>query len=276
MPQFDEFFDSHDAQIASLASQFSSYVFHIDRNSIRNWLKQFGENHIELGLKLLSNVQYYSPARILDESRELHRQLLVYKAMTNEELLNIPTYFVDYSPSSGRSQDEFIPKYRLGSGLRFDRYDGNFIYLRDINKFVNKKGVCLVFLTDFIGSGKQVTDTWLDSLWAISDKNEHILLAICGYDSGIRRIEEATEDRLTIITNRRYSNEHRIFSDENTNFTNEEKEALRQFCNLADDHPTGFQGTQSTTVFYFRCPNSVISILRATNDNWKGLFKRHL
>jgi len=263
MPQFQEFFDANDGQIAILDRRFSSYVFAIDRSGIRNWLRQFGEKHLGLGLKLLSSVNYYSPSRLLNESRELHRQLLTYKEMNNNELLNTPTYFVDFSPSSGRSQDEFIPKYRLGSGLRFNRYNKNFIYLRDINKFVDKEGISLVFLTDFIGSGKQVIDTWLDNLWAISDKNEYILLSICGYDSGIRKIQEATEERLTVITNRRYSNEHRVFSPENTLFTKEEKGALINFCNVAGDWPTGFKDTQSYTVFYFRCPkNSIIESLK--------------
>jgi len=272
MPQFQEFFDRHEPEITNFETRFNSYVFPIDRSRIRNWLRQFGENHLGLGLKLLNNVDYYSPSRLLNESRELHQQLLAYKQKNNDELVNIPTYFVDFSPSSGRSQDEFIPKFRLGSRLRFNRYDKNFIYLRDINKFVAKKGkgVSLVFLTDFIGSGKQVQDTWSNILWAISDKNDHILLAICGYDSGIRRIEESTEDRLTIITNRRYGDEHRVFSSANTIFTNEEKTILRDLCNSAGDFPTGFRDTQATTVFYFRCPNSSISILRA------GLFRRHL
>jgi len=276
MSQFQQFFDEHETPIADFELKFNSYVFPIDRSNIRNWLRRFGENHLELGLKLLNNVDYYSPSRLLNESRELHQQLLAYKQMNNDELLNIPTYFVDFSPSSGRSQDEFIPKYRLGSGLRYNRYNKHFIYLRDIKRFVEKEGVSLVFLTDFIGSGKQVKDTWLDNLWTISDKNEHILLAICGYDSGIRKIEDATEDKLTIITNRRYGNVQRVFSDENTIFTAEEKTVLRSLCNVADDFPTGFRDAQSTTVFYFRCPNSAISILRANNTNWTGLFRRHL
>ena len=270
MSQFQDFFDRHEDEISDFESRFNSYVFPIDRSKIRNWLRQFGENHLGLGLKLLNNVDYYSPSRILRESRELHQQLLAYQEMNNDELLNIPTYFVDSSPTSGRSQDEFIPKYRLGAGLRYDTYNENFIYLRDINNFVDKEGISLVFLTDFIGSGKQMADVWLDNLWAISDKNEHILLAVSGYDSGIRKIGRISEDRLTIITNRRYGDDHKAFSPANTVFTDEEKTILRSLCDSAGDRPTGFRDTQATTVFYFRCPNSTISILRT------GLFERHL
>ena len=276
MPRYQDFFDEHCQEISELERRFGSYVFPIDSSRIRNWLRQFGEENLGLGLKLLKCVDYYSPSRLLTESRELHAQLLAYKQLDNPLLLEIPTYFVDFSPSSGRSQDDFIPKYRLGAGLRHNRYNKNFLYLRDVNQFFDKEGITIVFLTDFIGTGKQVLDTWEEILWAISDKNEHILLAMCGYDSGIAKVQEATEDKLTIITNRRYGNEHRVFSPQNTTFLATEKEILMQLCNRAGEEPTGFRDTQSTTVFYFRCPNSTISVLRAKNSNWTSLFARHL
>jgi len=276
MPRLQELFDAHSDTINELERKFSGYVFSIDRSAIRNWLSQFGVSNFGLGLKLLEYVDYYSPSRLVRDSTELHNQLLEYKNTDNDRLVAKPTFFVDFSPTSGKSQDELIPKYRLGSGLRFDRYDKYFIYFRDVVKFIKKKNVTLIFLTDFIGSGKEVIGNWLDIVWSISDFNEHILLALCGYDSAIRKIEDATEDKLTVITNRRYSEANRFFSSENALFTREAKEILSRFCNQAGERPTGFRDTQATTVFYFRCPNSTISILRANNRNWKGLFKRHL
>jgi hypothetical protein len=193
--------------------------------------------------------------------------------------LNRPTFFVDFSLSSGHSQDELVPKYRLASDLRHTRYDPHFIYLSDISKFLNKKGVkrgiTFVFLTDFIGSGKQVSDTWKDILWAVSPENEHILLSICAYDSGIERIREETKDQISIMTCRTYSNRNRIFARENTEFTPSEKVTLRELCEIAGEYPTGYLDVQSTTVFCFRCPNDSISILWANNENWTGLFKRY-
>jgi hypothetical protein len=275
--QFQDFFDKYEPQITSMAIKFGSYVFPIEASHIRNWLRQFGEDNLELGLKLLNNVDYFSPSRLINESRELHNQLLAYKNINQEDLIEKPIYFVDFSPSSGRSQDDFIPKYRLGSGLRENKYDENFIYLRDVNQFLDKKDITLVFITDFIGSGKQVIDTWKNILWAISPDNEHILLSICGYVRGIQRIEKEYGGQLTVITNRRYGDECRIFSDENSIFSPNEKTVLKSLCDRIDDYPSGFQDTQSITVFYFRCPNNVISILRANNPpNWVGLFKRHL
>lgn len=278
MTQFHDFCDRNEQQISSLARKFGSYVLTIEETQIRNWLKQFGEDNIsnlELGLKLLNKVDYFSPPRIVREARELHQTFLEYKNMNIQNLLNKPTYFVDFSLSSGHSQDEFIPKYRFTSELRHVKYDKYFIYLRDIGKFFDKQGIMLVFLTDFIGSGKQVADIWKDNLWAISSENEHILLSICGYRTGVDKIREETGDQLCTLTNRLYGNENRFFADENTSFSPTEKEVLKELCERAGEFPTGYEDTQSTTVFYFRCPNNVISILRANNRNWAGLFKRY-
>ncbi len=257
-------------------------MFPIEEVQIRNWLRQFGVSNVtnlELGLKLLDRIDYFSPARLVNEARELHRLLLAYKQTDGVRLLTKPTYFVDFSLSSGHSQDELVPKYRLASGLRHTRYDPHFIYLRDMGKFLNKsgvvRGITFVFLTDFIGSGKQVADTWKDILWAISPENEHILLSICAYDSGIKRIQQETEDQICIMTCRAYSDRNRIFSKENTQFTMSEKNILLELCQTAGEYPAGYLDVQSTTVFCFRCPNDSISVLRANNENWTGLFKRY-
>ena len=276
MPTLQELFDTYDDEITRLERKFSGYVFSVDKNAIRNWLGRFGNSNFQLGLKLLNYVDYYSPSRLVRESTELHNQLLEYEGLDSDQLINKPAFFVDFSPTSGKSQDEFIPKYRLGSRLRFDRYDEHFVYFRDVNQFFEKKGVTLVFITDFIGSGKEVIGNWLDIAWALSDENEHILLALCGYDSAIQAIEDMAEDKLTIITNRRYSEANRIFSPQNTHFTIDEKMILLELCRLAGESPCGFECTQATTVFYFRCPNSTISILRASNQKLRGLFQRHL
>lgn len=231
--------------------------------------------NLELGLTLLESIDYFRPRRLVDESRDLHEMLLAYKDMTNEELLRRPTYFVNFSLSSGHSQDALVPDYRLGSKLRQARYNNHFIYLRDIGQFFGKSGITLVFLTDFIGSGKQVCDLWKDILWTISPDNEHILLSICAFEEGINKIQQETEDKLCTITCRRYTNRNKIFSDENNNFTAEQKNILRRFCEQAGEFPTGFGDVQAATAFYFRCPNDSISILRANNADWKGLFKRY-
>ena len=269
-------------RITAFARRFNSYVFPIEETQIRNWLRQFGENNVanlELGLKLLDRIDYFSPARLVNESRELHGLLLAYKQTDVERLLNKPTYFVDFSLSSGHSQDELVPKYRLASGLRHTRYDPHFIYLRDIGTFLSKRGVkrgiTFVFLTDFIGSGRQVSDTWKDILWAISPENEHILLSICACNSGIEKIRQETGDQICVMTCRTYSDGDRIFANENREFTPSERKLLRELCETADEYPTGYLDVQSKTVFCFRCPNDSISILRANNENWVGLFKRY-
>jgi len=278
MTIFSDFCDHNEGTISELARKFSSYVFNVEETHIRNWLKQFGENNTEnlrLGLQLLNKTDYFSPRRIINEARDLHNKLLACKDMSIEELLRKPTYFVDFSPSSGHSQDALVAEYRLACDLRHMRYDKHFIYLRDINNFIDKKGITLVFLTDFIGSGKQVCDIWKEILWSISPNNEHFLLSICAYDSGILRIRQETENKLCTITNRRYTNINRVFADENPDFTPEQKGILRALCETAGEYPTGFEDVQSTVVFYFRCPNDAISILRANNANWVGLFKRY-
>src|SRR3989304_7992439 len=121
MTQFTDFCDRNERQISELARKFNSYVFRIEETQIRNWLRRFGENsleNLELGLRLLEKIDYFSPNRIVDEARDLHRKFLACKEMNIEELLRKPTYFVDFSPSSGHSQDALVSEYRLACEMR--------------------------------------------------------------------------------------------------------------------------------------------------------------
>ena len=72
-----------------------------------------------------------------------------------------------------------------------------------------------------------------------------------------------------------YDND-KFLSAQNMNYTDEEKNRIMSYCQRAREYPIGYGNCQSNIIFYYRAPNNVISILRANNDNWQGLFIRHI
>jgi hypothetical protein len=267
MTNIQNFFEVHDAKISELEYKFTEYWSGIDKYSIRKWISQFNEEHRGLALKLLQKVDYYNQARVMRSSRALHSQLM---EIIDENLGN--TYFASFTPP-GKSGDEILPRYRLANRLRGSRFDEKFIYVSDLSKFANQENLSFVFLDDFVGSGSQALKIWQNIEGFLTKASDVFLMVMVGYTHGIEHIQRTTP--LKVIANRFLSEGAKVFSEENRDFSQGEKEIIKSYCQLTGDSwPEGYGGCQSLIVFFHRVPNNTISILRADTQTWKGLFPR--
>jgi hypothetical protein len=258
----EDFFDIHQMEIEELARRFSSYTLnHIDEYKIRQWIRQFNVNDFALALNVLRNVIFYDPRRVALEFQHIHQLLLTFGIEMDK------TYF-PYFERAGESSESLLPIYRNANHIDPRRM----IYLSQLSEATfDQPRLNFVLVNDFVGSGKQVIDKWREIGSLILPENKVYLLIICGYEDAIRKIE--TETRITVVTTMRLSDRYKIFHDSCDFFTEQEKKILLDYCRTADDEPEGFGNCQSLVVFFHRCPNNTISILRST-INWNGLFPR--
>jgi hypothetical protein len=228
---------------------------------------QFKPEHWELGLKLLTSVDYYTQNRVLGGGVQLHTQSLRVLGHPNE------LYFASFSASPGRSGDEILPKYRLANHLTGASASRKFITLADLPRFIDDSNAKFVFVDDFVGSGKQAVETWKNIVGLVNPHHEVVLAVHVAFQEGLDYIQRETP--LQVVCNRILTNVNKIFSSANSPFTADEKTALADYCNLAGEFPAGYQNMQANVVFYYRAPNNCISILRCNSRRWKGLFLRN-
>src|SRR5207244_2316997 len=69
------FFAENSQEIRALVTSFSGYATNIDEYTIRDWLSQFDDDHLDLGLKLLKHVKFYKQPRVIRELKVLHQTL---------------------------------------------------------------------------------------------------------------------------------------------------------------------------------------------------------
>jgi hypothetical protein len=140
----------------------------------------------------------------------------------------------------------------------------------------------IICITDFIGSGDQVSDfvAWLYNSktiksW-ISGGFLHIyVLAYAGVEKSINRIKAIKYiDNVTV--------EQPIVPG-NANWTNEQTTAIQRICkDYAGKHksPLGYNDMFTFIVFYYKCPNDSPSIFRLNSKSkahgitWEALFPK--
>ena len=144
-------------------------------------------------------------------------------------------------------------------------------------------------LEDFIGTGgtahgrlKELSSLWTaDEPWP-SDIPVY-LLAVCGFDKGIRRVQRVVDALalpLTVHVADELGDADRAFHEASTVFSDEaERERAREIAyergvTLEPKHPLGHEGSQALVCFEARCPNNTLPVLYKSGPNWDALFPR--
>ncbi len=265
----NRFFTQNAQNIDSLARTFSGHASVIDVYKIRNWLSQFSDDHLDIGLKLLRNVLYYDYPAIVHELKILHETL----KQINE---NRRTMLLSSLGAVGTSSGALMHAYRLANHLTRDQFDRLFASPSTLTNHSDRDDIMLVFVDDLVGTGNQFIDAWMNLQGVINEENEVYVGVICATEGGIERIERETDGRVNVVCNRTLGEDDKIFSNTNPNFTAQEKGIIRRYCIAAGSEPEGFGNCQLSLIFHYRAPNNVISILRSNNQRWKGLFVRDL
>lgn len=127
-----QFISNNWSTLETLENTFVGYGPAITTHRIEHFLtKNFQEEHMDLILRLLENIDYYDNAR----TRQLVDQLAtMIRDVTNQNLDNV--LFIPIDDSTGSSSDWLIRKLRNQMGLSGHEHDDKFPRVYDIGKLI--------------------------------------------------------------------------------------------------------------------------------------------
>jgi hypothetical protein len=241
-----------------------------------NWLRQWDYEDLDLAIRLLEEIDYYSHSTTIDALKRLGSKI---KKETNGSFGN--TYFCGFT-NAGKSGEWITSDFRFANNLKSTKYDNNFIFLSSMNDFQIMTGIekappkrFFVFLDDYIGTGHSAIGTWQNIQSSANDSDQYILATIVTSGEGYEKVTRIAPD-LKLIYDKIIPETCKIFHPRCTIFSPSEKTILRKYCMMANPiDPTGFGDLQSLVVFYQRIADNVISILNCRREGiWKPLFPR--
>lgn len=259
------FIDEHDSDIEVLASIFQ--YRNVTKGKIITWLRQFEESHQVIALKLLQSIRFYDAAQIHTACKTLCK---IIKSDCGEDLDN--TLFMGLGPA-GKSGASMLSRFRRANSMYGAKYDSMFKFSTEITSLPSGFSGNLVFLDDFIGSGSQAATSLLEIVSIAPPASKVFLLVIAGYQSAIDKIYR--EVGCNVFPVNTLQDHEKLFSDANTNFTQDEKAILKNYCERTESrNPYGYRNVGSLVIFSDSAPNNTPSILIYESATWKPLFVR--
>jgi len=284
------------AELAELANRWRTYGGRlIDAATVKAWLQQFGHPREQrLMLRLLQGLRYYTHEDVRERLRRLHgfvvRELAAagHKYRFTGQKRHRDDILVCGLEGGGSGAGHLVKPYRDENAIYKDRVV-DAAGVREAIAAADGKVRAAVVIEDFIGTGgtahgrlKELSSLWTaDKPWP-SDIPVY-LLAVCGFDKGIRRVQRAVDALalpLTVHVADELGDADRAFHEASTVFSDEaERERAREIAyergvTLEPKHPLGHEGSQALVCFEARCPNNTLPVLYKSGPNWDALFPR--
>jgi len=274
----DTFLIQHQQEIIALGNRFGSYVTGVHAPQIGEYLRQFG-NDIELGLKIIQNVDFYDSPRLVSLSHDL---LNIIRLQTNQNLDNV--LFCPMSTYSGDSSNSTARLLRMSiGGSPAERRITRRLFLNnvfDLQKLSNDTETKQIFFIDhFSGSGNTILRTWGGIRQWENDNHKYFVGLLVAYDDVIETIESESNSVLQVICPQILPAISRAFHPDNHTFSESEKLIIQEYCirvEPSSQHRFGHNNSQSLIIFHNRASNNAIPILHKSTNNWTPLFPRYL
>lgn len=252
--------------------RFASYRQGVTEQGIIDWLNAFDRGDRDTAARLLDAVEFISAEQIHGAFRSILSILPGWHRQANQRKGKFA--FVAFSTSAGESGDNMLHQFRLANSLNHREFDSLFIGRSDLLRAGLGADDSVVFVDDFVGSGRQAVDAWEKMFQELTAEVGNVYLAtIAAYKVGSDEIKAKT--RMQLLAHRPLSHRHSLFRDECDYFTSLEKQRILRYCQLASPrHPTGFGNCALAVVLYHQCPNNSLAILHASSQRWDPLFPR--
>ena len=273
----DQFLTTIYDDIKELENEFGSYATGVDADDIRQYLKQFKYEDMQIALKLLYSVNFFTSARNMKLAKSL---LDTIKVQNNDTLDNV--LFCPMSTDAGDSASSMTRLLKMtlgGNAVERRTYKNRFLKsmydLHSIRHDSNFKKI--VFVDHFIGTGDSILRAWgMAQQWQ-NDYHEYYVGAIVSYESAMDRIENETDSALQVFSGLSLPPQTRAFHQSNNTFSYIEQNTLKRYCrNIRKNkrHQYGHNNSQSLVIFHDRAPNNALPILHKCHERWNALFPR--
>ncbi len=235
---------------------------------LQAWLRQFSAQHRIAAVRLAKSVAYYGIDKITALMRPLKEA--IDQQIAVEDVDPNSVFYVPLG-RSGESGTDVVRRFRNAN--RLHHRQNQFVTLVDLPQVLYKVGKPLVvFMDDFVGSGKQATDAWEGSVsQVVPDYIPLYLAVVAAFKDGIRRIE--TKTPLHVLSVHTLGPRYQFLESAFRWLSNSEKTAIRTYCKRAGNCPMGFGDLGLLVSFAYGTPNNTISVIRGSERQtpWLGL-----
>ena len=261
------------ARMSAWTSLFAGYRQSVTEQRIDRWLNQFKENDRDLAARILDCVDFITYEQMTNAFRSILKSLNGWHI--DESHRSGKWRFVAFSLSAGESGDTMLHRFRLANKLNGKQYSDLFIHKSELLRENLGPEDTVVFVDDFSGTGKQVSEAWADNIEELLPGNPNIFLVLVAASvSARKKIEKVT--RLMVNSYIELADKDNIFSSECKHFTLADKNTILVYCEKADKRrPKGFGDCGFVIAFAHNCPNNSIPVLHAHHSKWEGLFRRY-
>ena len=265
--------------------------------AVESWLEQFDTTEEKrVMFTLLRRIQFYSGSLIREKLRSAHKSVLA-------DLAGRGVVRRAAEEGARKVTDNILISFFGGEGKRGQTYaklyaDENKIYQERITSVERLRGQLeslrdvegIVFVDDFIGSGRTASMSLREALESIADivKDSDIdvfLAAISGFASAGEKVEgelAKVVHRVRVFICDPLSDSDRCFSKTSVIFPDQAKRARAKEIvesygrDVCKRNPLGFGDCQALVVFEHTCPNNSLPILWAwgPDKSWRPLFPR--
>lgn len=282
-------------EILKLSQSWKTYKgAQITTDSIRSWLEQFAdESERRLMFSLLEKVKLYNSFEIREKLTDLFSLVKIELNKADKSRIleqgkmkrnDILVSYLDANPA--KSSSEYAKLFVEANSIYKDNSTAPDKIVQKVDEL--KSINAIVFIDDFIGSGKTIIENLGKFINQNGDfiKSKQIILII-GVITGFQEAKQKIEvfiDRQDLNCKIKLlvplNNSDKCFDESSLIFAKAiDREKAKNTCltfgsKLEPKHPLGYENCQSIVVFPNTCPNNSLPILWKETKDWTPLFKR--
>jgi hypothetical protein len=246
-----------------------------DEQKIQTWIGQFSIEHYGLAQKLLDDVEIVSERQIQAGYKQLAARIPNWLSFVSNGNSGHGRFVVVGFGRAGESGPAMVRSFRDATGLTNSSYDSHFCSITDLPSLGLSALDTVVFVDDFAGTGKQISEKWpvIEELIASQAKCFLLLTAM----TEAAKISLKAIKKLKVLATQTLTSDKNILSDSCTSFSAVEKKDIIKYCKRADrKNPKGWGDCGLLFILSHKTPNNSLPILHCNHGSWNGLFPRYL
>lgn len=247
-----------------------------DITQVLNWLMQFDNEDIDLGIRIIKNLNVIG-FEDLNIALTIAYSKLQRLAIEKETTITAENTIFAGIGDGGKSGAMIGYNFRLINNLS----EENFMNDSSIKHLESRMVKNIVLVDDVVGTGKQATTEikkLTDKVTPFGVKNIFLLTAV-GMKDGIKQISDKT--KAYVFSAFEYTKEDTVTCLDSPFYTgipheerNELKKRIEYYGRVTYDSPLGYGDIGALIVFYYNTPNISLPIIWGSINSWIPLFKR--
>lgn len=232
----------------------------------KEWLQQMPEDMKPIVLELLDEFDYYSQEYVNESFVSLHQRLQEFEEVNFD---NTVYSILKKQSATINSAYEYFPEYRRLNGISQHVMIPD---IKDLNVDQLSAIENIVFVDDFCGSGKTMTD-YLDTIITLVEGKRIFYIIVQIMEDAVCQLQKwSDEHRIKIITLPIVCKKKAFIRTESLHHKKQIFVDKSKILGIKKENILGFKETESITAFYNNTPNNTLGIFWQSKVH--GIFPR--